>query len=389
MTGTSGQRLAEFFSNIEACTDKNLFTHGLHPYPAKFIPHIPRELIRAYAPEAAPVLDPMCGSGTAVLEAALTGRSAIGSDVNPVATLVSAAKSTVLDDAGLQRLETLACRFAEDAARIERDPALAEKWVPDGELPEFRNRRHWFTDAVARELKYAQRIIEAIPDSTERRLALCSLSAIVVVVSNQESETRWCAKPKEVIPGAALERLAVRLAKSVASVRQMAVLGSKLGPVQIHCADARVLPVKDRTIGMVVTSPPYANAHDYYLYNKLRLFWLGFDVRSIQGAEFGSRNKHSDLKYGIEAYLEAMGLVIAECYRVIQPGGVLALVVGDSVIRGCLYDARELLTPVAAWLGFRPIDHYSFSHTRFNKTFQQGFGTHRRKATHVLVWERP
>ena len=38
---------------------------GIHPYPAKFIPEIPRRLIEAYRPaDGLVLLDPFCGSGT-------------------------------------------------------------------------------------------------------------------------------------------------------------------------------------------------------------------------------------------------------------------------------------------------------------------------------------
>ena len=43
---------------------------GIHPYPAKFIPEIPRRLIEAYRPaEGSVLLKPFCGSGTTLSEA--------------------------------------------------------------------------------------------------------------------------------------------------------------------------------------------------------------------------------------------------------------------------------------------------------------------------------
>ena len=73
----STDRLAYFFESIHECSDKRSLTHGLHPYPAKFIPHIPRELIREFSGPGDIMLDPMCGSGTALAEAALAGRKSL------------------------------------------------------------------------------------------------------------------------------------------------------------------------------------------------------------------------------------------------------------------------------------------------------------------------
>ena len=44
-------------------------THGLHPYPAKFIPQIPNTLIQELSSVGDTVADIFCGSGTTLLEA--------------------------------------------------------------------------------------------------------------------------------------------------------------------------------------------------------------------------------------------------------------------------------------------------------------------------------
>ncbi|MEM4233263.1 MAG: DNA methyltransferase, partial [Thermoplasmata archaeon] len=44
-------------------------THGIHRYPAKFIPQVPRLCINRYSDPGETVLDPFMGSGTTLLEA--------------------------------------------------------------------------------------------------------------------------------------------------------------------------------------------------------------------------------------------------------------------------------------------------------------------------------
>src|SRR5437868_4039724 len=69
--------------------------HGIHPYPAKFIPQIPRALIELYHPgDNSPVLDPFCGSGTTLVEACAAKIPSVGIDLNPLATLVAKVKTT-------------------------------------------------------------------------------------------------------------------------------------------------------------------------------------------------------------------------------------------------------------------------------------------------------
>src|ERR1041385_186183 len=67
-------------------------THGLHPYPAKYIPQIPHTLIRELSSPGETIADIFCGSGTALVEALLLGRHAVGCDANPLACLISEAQ---------------------------------------------------------------------------------------------------------------------------------------------------------------------------------------------------------------------------------------------------------------------------------------------------------
>lgn len=366
-----------FFRELHLCRDKTELTHGLHPYPAKFIPHIPRNLLAAHGRSDLPVLDPMCGSGTTLVEAAVAGHDAIGVDLNPIAVLAATAKTTAIDDRAAQTLGCLADRLRSDASDSTK--------ACSGASPrEFRNQLKWFAPHVSIELAHALRLIEAL-DVKAKSIAKGAVSAVLVGVSNQESETRWCAKPNVIPQGDTLARIADKLDACVARSHEFA--NAATGVVQVLRSDARALPLADACVGTIVTSPPYANSHDYYLYNKLRLFVLGYEIAPVQAAEIGSRNRHSDLKAPIEYYLSAMAAALGEWRRVLAPGGRAAIVVGDAVVRGIRYDMGVEFTRLAGDVGFRVEHHYTFSHRQFNATFQRGFGTRFDKLTHVLVVE--
>src|SRR5262249_34394670 len=53
-------------------------------------------------------------------------------------------------------------------------------------------------------------------------------------------------------------------------------------PASVSLADARYLPLKDNSVDMVITSPPYLNAIDYIRGHKFSLVWMGFKINNLR-----------------------------------------------------------------------------------------------------------
>src|SRR5438445_4486709 len=71
--------------------------HGLHEYKGRFNPQVVRFLLNYFgARRRTKVLDPFCGSGTTLVEAALHGCVGVGVDMNPLAVFLSNAKLRAL-----------------------------------------------------------------------------------------------------------------------------------------------------------------------------------------------------------------------------------------------------------------------------------------------------
>jgi len=72
-------------------------THGLFPYRGKFHPQLIRGILNVIGvKEGETILDPMCGSGTANIEAALMGIHSIAIDISPFCQLMTKAKYDAL-----------------------------------------------------------------------------------------------------------------------------------------------------------------------------------------------------------------------------------------------------------------------------------------------------
>ena len=157
---------------------------AIHPYPAKFIAEIPRTLIANLPiPAETAVMDPFCGSGTALTEAQRQGLPSIGIDLNPIACLISRVKTSPLAPG----FERLAVRIM-NAARENRDP---ERW----EIP---NLDHWFKSDVQEAIAALVQEIRTCESKEAEDVLSLALSSILVRVSNQESDTRYAAIEKSI-----------------------------------------------------------------------------------------------------------------------------------------------------------------------------------------------
>ncbi len=258
--------------------------HAIHPYPAKFIPEIPRHLIELFHPgDSSPVLDPFCGCGTTLLTAIEMGLDAWGIDINPLGCLISRVKTTPLP-VGL-----------EDVARGVVTRAREQTAVGNVRVPLIPRVDHWFKPGVQMALAS---LVEHIGQLEDRRIAEAlqvALSSIIVRVSNQESDTRYAAVEKDV----SAEDVFVQFARAVAAVsRSLANLSdslfTRLGHATVLNRDTLAVTPQELPsgFGLVVTSPPYPNAYEYWLYHKYRMYWLGMDPLAARSREIGARPKY-------------------------------------------------------------------------------------------------
>lgn len=75
----------------------NYASHALHAFAAKFPPQLPRVFIEGLTEKGETVMDPMMGSGTAIVEAFLCGRRAVGFDIDPLALMICRVKTHPVD----------------------------------------------------------------------------------------------------------------------------------------------------------------------------------------------------------------------------------------------------------------------------------------------------
>jgi len=334
-------------------------THNLHPYPAKFIPQIPNALIQELSSVGDTIADIFCGSGTTLLEALQLKRNAIGIDANPLASLISRAKTTPLTDSEFDELEThrIACertleRVESRTGDLFRDgqPFRSSGWRPTPKVCEF-----WFVPHVVEELAELRTLIDRMSSEAPRTLCAVTLAAIIVSVSKQDSDTRYVRRNKSIEPGDTVRRYLSQLDAASLAAREMSDLIEDRFSCQVIDSDVLETP-ETAPFDLVVTSPPYPNAYSYHLYHRTRLVWLGFDPERFKKMEIGSHRKYS-AKGRNRATPETFRQEFEKIFRWLRDRlrnrRYACFVIGDSTIDRTRVDNASLLATVGANAGFR------------------------------------
>lgn len=313
---------------------------GLHPYPAKFIAEIPRALLDVLpiASDSA-VLDPFCGSGTTLVESQRRGIPSIGIDLNPIAALITRVKTSPVP-AGIDQVAEQVIEQARHSARVD--------------IPDIPNLDHWFKQSVQSALAACTVAISSAHIDYRDILRL-ALSSIIVRVSNQDSDTRYAAVRKNVGGedvfcefAVAAQRIVMALAARDYDLGSATVINHDT----LAVAPSRIAP----PVGMVITSPPYPNAYEYWLYHKYRMWWLGFDPLAVKQREIGARahffkrNPHTS-----EHFTQQMAATFNLLQKVVVPGGFVCFIIGCSKIHGQIVDNAAIIEAVASAAGFVPV----------------------------------
>jgi DNA modification methylase len=354
-------------------------SHNFHAFPAKFPPQLPKKFIEGLTEPGDVVLDPMVGSGTTILEAFLTRRRGIGFDIDPMALRLCKVKVTplALEEIATARKQVL--RRAQES--LQQDGTeLRQQLDARFEKAERKFLDYWFLPSTQLELMALIREIECVQDPDIREFLELAFSATIITKSGGVSMARDLAhtRPHRVYdktPRPALDEYRKRLSKNLNSLTTLA-RGS--GTIELFRGDAQTLALRDRTVDLIVTSPPYAsNAIDYMRAHKFSLVWFGHSLESL--SQLRRQYIGHDAVSGVELvelpdsarqviaslaqvdpkkarvlhrYYSEMTRCLAEMARVLKPGKAAIVVIGSSTMRGMDTRTDVCLGEIGKRVGF-------------------------------------
>ena len=352
-----------------------------------------------------PVLDPFAGLGTSVLVAGGAGRDATGIEIMAVGTRAAQAIAEMGNGVDVEALRRAGARLLR---------ALAGKEVaPEHRFPHVRITEMAFPPDTEAAIAKARAFLARMRCEQLRFLLDFACMSVLEEVSYTRKDgqyLRWDQRCGRTLRGAMHKgaipsfsaALAVRLGQMTADAAALRRdYGGRLPRIVHGSALTELSKLADASVGLTITSPPYANRYDYTRTYALELAWLGHDQaaftslrQALISATVENRSKEDWLnrEYArppvlaqakgavadqaalrevlealrsrraelsnphvirlVENYFGEMAVVIAELARITRPGGCVVMVNDNVQYNGEEVPVDLILSDIAEACGF-------------------------------------
>lgn len=254
---------------------------NIHTYPAKAVPEMANSLLLKLKGmyNIKKVLDPFVGSGTIALEAKYLGLDFYGSDLNPLAVLLSQTKVMTINNT--MYVKKRIQQFAEELkqAFAEKIPVVVEK---------FDGINYWFKDENIRQLSFIKHQIDKfLKQSTKykKEYALIMLTAFSSTIRSsslsRNGEFKLYRMAVNDIEKFNINSIEEFIQKTKDLLDMLVFVNdsyTKDASSEIYLENAKELSyMKDKKADVIITSPPYGDSSStvaYGEFSKLSLQWM-------------------------------------------------------------------------------------------------------------------
>lgn len=363
--------------------DANIYNHGLHQYPARFIPQLVRKIIKTFVPTDSSVLDIFSGSGTTLLECKYMGiKNAYGIELNPFAVFMTKTK--------LQDIEEKIVK--DEISKIE------EKYNDDSytfPIISFKNIDFWYSEKAIKSLSKLMDIITNIKNEKVKNfylLVFCEITrktsyldhggfkmyrSRTKINKNFEPEV-WNEFIKTAQRNISLLKENNKLTKNN-NTKQTIVLG-----------DSRIIhtEIPENSIDLILTSPPYGDSRTtvaYGQYSRLPWQWLSQkdDIILLDNNLLGGSTKNLDTSIlnlsdklkeqtdeiekvddskrvkDVIAFYNDLYSTLTSATHYMKKGGYFILVTGNRTVKKVYLRTDIIITEFAKHLGYSTEKIYS------------------------------
>jgi hypothetical protein len=336
--------------------------HSIHyavSYRASFKPELPNYFINRYCsdPKRDVVLDPFGGRGTTILEANILGYAGISNDVNPLSERIANPKCNPVT---VQELKNVLDQIDID---VDIDPAVYERFAPFYHADTYREivaLMHYLRNHRSDADRFIEMIaLSRLHGHSPGFFSVYSFPQISVPSSGQ---TRINLQRNQTPEHRPIKPRILKKARRVLkdfTPEEIESLTEVAKRNLFTCHDSRDMSsIPSDSVALVVTSPPFLNIADYIQDNWLEFWFLGIDPEPLR--------KKIVQTVDLGVWSEFMRESIREMHRVLRPGGIAVIEVGEVRHKGALVNLDEVIVDLGRSVGML-VDEVLINSQQFTK----------------------
>lgn len=346
----------------EFWTSRQRQGHNLHEiaYRACFKPALPQYFISRYTAPGDFVYDPFSGRGTTVIEAALHGRNIIANDVNPISAILAEGRLFIPSVLDLE-------------ARL--DNIFAQPYVPEKHRLHMFYHKDTYRELLILRAWIIQREKNNKLDALDKWIRMVATNrltghspgffSVYTLPPNQAVSrerqilinSKRNQKPVYRNVKALIVKKTKSLIKDLNPTDRAHVESASKNAIFILGDAANTKVIKNNTVQLTVTSPPFLDVVQYAKDNWMRCWFNGIDIKKIE--------KNITMSKTIDEWMIKMYTVFQELYRITKKHGYVAFETGEVHLGKTQLEHHVLEMGTRA--GFK-CEHIIINEQQFTKT---------------------
>lgn len=351
------------------------YTHGLHSYPAMFIPQVANRLLQKYSKVGDTICDIFCGSGSALIESKVLGRNAYGIDLNPLAIFLAQVKTTPINPSILTR------EYYDLLNHIDKNKK------EEIERPSFFNLDFWFTENVIKKLSILRKTIKEVKDENIKNFFMVAFSETVRFSSNTKNgEFKLVRMPKEKLQNFDPDVYGIFRNKAESNIQGMNNFYNKANGkawIKIIEGDSSIdNGIEENSIDCIITSPPYGDSRTtvaYGQFSRLSAQWIDIfenpdDASGVDNKLLGGRasktlghnlsstyleesltkiaSKDEKRAKDVLSFYIGLNKCLKQAYKILKPNKFFCLVIGNRLVKQVRIPTDFIIAELGEKIGF-------------------------------------
>lgn len=305
-----------------------------HWYPATYIPEIPYSLIEILTMPGAKIFDPFMGIGTTFFQGLIQGRIPYANDVSKISYKFVKTLFKLFDPA--IDLFEIQNRIKDNIKEYDNQ----RKYIINDKNPYNKELEKWYSSENFNAISFLINQKNNQDNELINSIYSIVISSLLNSVSNQDRGIGCIAdnmlpKPYQIREVNVCKLFLHNTIHLLTDINKLInLLPEKYPSFYNEISNKQLitntdlseeLSIKESSIDIVISSPPYPNMIDYTTSQRLAYYFYGIDLNEERKKEIGARYRRN-VKDTLQDYYNKMNIANINIIKTLKPGGILCYV---------------------------------------------------------------